>query len=150
MKVYRYSADGRFSSAFISEFISEIVIGIMLAMAAAGWWAIVGTICILYILAKVFSDCRYFPTFSKLQISETDVELKAFSRVLQKQPVQGMAIYQLKIFRTKFYAFTRADIKSPSRDQILQLAAMRQAILFPASPQMKEDFGVLFADVKEV
>lgn len=101
------------------------------------------TLILLAVIA--FSNRRYFPFFSKLEIRDERVERTCFGRVQASMSTEHLHAVPLMIYKTTFAVFLKEPHNTITLIQAANLLKYRQAILYPYLPQMKEDFPMLFA-----
>lgn len=103
------------------------------------------TLILLAVIA--FSKRRYFPYFSKLEISEERVEKTCFGRVQASLSADRLHVVPLTIYKTTFAVFLTKPHDTLTLAQAANLLKYRLAILYPYLPQMKADFPELLANM---
>lgn len=103
------------------------------------------TLILLAVIA--FSNRRYFPYFSKLEISGERVEKTCFGHVQASLNADQLHVAPLTIYKTTFVVFLTEPHDTITLAHVANLPKYRQAILYPYLPQMKSDFPELFANM---
>ena len=103
------------------------------------------TLILLAVIA--FSNRRYFPYFSKLEISGERVEKTCFGHVQASLSADQLHVAPLTIYKTTFVVFLTEPHDTITLAHVANLPKYRQAILYPYLPQMKSDFPELFANM---
>jgi hypothetical protein len=134
---------------FSEKSMMYVVIYVALAI---GWmlrrepWTII--VYMLIMLAVIaFSKRRYFPFFSKLEISDERVEKTCFGRVQASLSTDRLHVMPLTIYKTTFAVFLTEPHDTITIAQVKNLLKYRLAILYPYQPQMKVDLPELFVNM---
>ena len=134
---------------FSEKSIMYVVIYVALAI---GWmlrrepWTIIVYMLIM-LAVNAFSKRRYFPFFSKLEISGERVEKTCFGHVQASLNADQLHVAPLTIYKTTFVVFLTEPHDTITLAHVANLPKYRQAILYPYLPQMKSDFPELFANM---
>lgn len=100
---------------------------------------------IFILIGLVFTDLKYYPFLGALRISDDEVvRTFCFIPIVRIQR-EAMDCRTLKIDGVEFAVFSRYSLDYADESTAKALAKHRDAILFPLSNRMREDFPEYFS-----